>query len=295
MKILRHIALLWLGFFFVHAHADTLLVVVPAPTALTEEFVSALRRERQYDEVVVHSLADPLPPELEPDRVITMGASSLTWWLTRADSTPTIATYISQSGLEAAKLGIAPAHIQILLANPAPVRQLRLAKLLIPRLRTAALLHSATNAEQVEAWISAAEDTAVKLNINELTETEDLARSLVSVLDRSDVLMGLDDPRIYNADNLKTILLTSYTRNRVLIGPSAPFIAAGSLSSTFSSPDDMARSVSYLLDQTGSASSISYPRFFSVLSNQQVARSMGFAPPNDAELANELARMEDVQ
>lgn len=295
MKGLCHIVVIWLASFALHSHAATLMVVIPTPSILTAEFVSALRAERENDEIIVYSLADSVLPQARPDLIITMGTSSLKWQMTRADTTPTLATYVSRSGIRTAGLDLPPDHVRILLASPAPVRQLRLAGLLVPRLRTAALLHSPAHAGQVEAWSAAAEDTGVRLNIAELDSTEDLARSLVSVLDRGDVLLGLDDPQIYNADNLKTILLTSYTRDRVLIGPSAPFIAAGSLSTTFSSPAQTARSAGYLLDNPNAVSRVSYPRYFSVLSNQQVARSMGFAPPDDAALAAELARMEGAQ
>lgn len=297
MKVLRHITLLWLGFFALQCHADTLLVVVPAQSALTEEFVFALERARTDDEVVVHSLEDPAAPEVKPQLIITMGVASLEWRLRSTDKTPTLATYVSRSGLGSAELDAAaiPSHIRFLLSDPKPVRQLRLARLLMPRLRTAGLLYSPALSDQLTHWQSAAEAAEIKLNTAELGDITDLARTLVSLLDRSDVLIGTDDPRIYNADNLKTILLTSYTRNRVLIGPSAPFIAAGSLSTTFSSPAEMALSVNYLLDSRGMTLVTSYPRFFSVLSNQQVARSMGFAPPDDAELAAELARMEGIE
>lgn len=296
MRILRHIVLLWLGLFAMYAHAATLLVVMPSQTPLTEEFVSELIRERTGDQILVHSLDAKSPSQvLNADHIITMGVASLEQQLAKGDTTPIIATYVSQSSLNESALSILPAHVSVMLANPKPERQLRLAKLLIPRLRTAALLHSPGNMDQLNHWISAAETNDVKLNTAELTRSEDLARTLVSALDRSDVLMGLDDRSIFNADNLKTILLTSYTRNRVLIGPSAPFIAAGSLSTTFSSPTDMARSVDFLLDNPAALSSMDYPRFFSVLSNQQVARSMGFAPPDDAELAAELARVEGNQ
>lgn len=295
MKCLCSLLLAWLVLFALQSHADTLLVVIPTQTALTEEFISALSSERANDQVVVHSLTNPEPPAVDPRLIITMGLSSLEWRLAQADKTPTIATYVSHSSLQAADFSALRAHVRILLAMPKPERQLRLAQLLVPRLRTAGMIHSPAHTEQLNEWLSAATSVELKLSTAELTEPGDLARLLVSVLDRSDVLIGLDDPDIYNADNLKTILLTSYTRNRVLIGPSAPFIAAGSLSTTFSSPAEMARSVGYLLEHPASASQVDYPRFFSVLSNQQVARSMGFAPPDDSALAAELARKEGIQ
>ena len=96
-------------------------------------------------------------------------------------------------------------------------------------------------------------------------------------------------------DNLKTILLSSYSRSKVLIGPSAPFIDAGSLTTTYSSPDDMARSTAWLIKQGVPGSGSSYPKHFSVLSNAQVARSLGIPLPDDATLAQRLAELEHAQ
>ena len=121
-----------------------------------------------------------------------------------------------------------------------------------------------------------------------------LTRELLRVLEQSDVLIGIDAPTIYNADNLKAILLTSYSRNKVLIGPSAPFIEAGSLSTTYSTAEDMARSVALLLQQGELKSGTSYPAFFSVLSNAQVARSLGLPIPDDVKLSRELTELEQA-
>ena len=112
------------------------------------------------------------------------------------------------------------------------------------------------------------------------------------MLDTADVLIGLDDPGIYNADNLKTILLTSYSRSKVLIGPSAPFIEAGSLSTTYSTPGDMAHSVALLLQQDQLPGEVTYPAYFSVLSNAQVARSLGLPEPDDETLRHLLTELE---
>ena len=134
--------------------------------------------------------------------------------------------------------------------------------------------------------------TAAEVTIAEVDGPDDLSRQLLGLLGRSDILPGTDDSSIHNADNLKTILLSSYSGNKVLIGPSAPFIDAGSLSTTYSSPQDMARSVAYLLEQGLPPQTTSYPRYFSVLSNAQVARSLGIPLPDDATLARRLAELE---
>jgi hypothetical protein len=216
MKRFCRLVLVWLGLFSLQSHAHTLLVIVPAETALTSGFVDELKREHADARILVHSLTDVRPPAVKPTLIITMGITSLQWRLDQPEQTPTIATYVSRSGLRTAELPTLPAHARAVLANPKPERQLRLAERLIPHLRGAGMLHSKTHAQQIPEWTAVAAATEIKLNITELVEPEDLAQVLVSVLDRSDVLIGLDDPIIYNADNLKTILLTNYTRDRVL-------------------------------------------------------------------------------
>ncbi|WOD09622.1 hypothetical protein RPW65_11095 [Pseudomonas sp. NyZ704] len=273
------------------ARADTLLVVIPEPSSLTEEFVERLREQRRYDDVLVHSLASSSSAP-DASRVITMGSRSLQWRLDQKHDTPTIATYISRSTLT--DLGISPLakSVQILLANPAPSRQLRLAQLLIPRIENIGALFSQQHQAQLAEWEQSATTLGLNLVSMPLNKQAQLGRQMIDLLDRSDVLVALDDPNIYNADNLKTILLSSYTRNKVLIGPSAPFINAGSLSTTYSTPEQMAQSVDDLLDAPWHGGVISYPRYFSVLSNAQVARSLGFPPPDDDALSSQLRQQE---
>jgi len=286
----RLIAALLFSLAALAAQAADIAVVLPGETALTGEFVEALRERRPDDHVFVSLLA-PEAALPEADIIITMGQHSLTWRLTQPETTPTVATYVVASTLDSLDAP-PPSFLQLLLASPKPDRQLALARLLLPRLGTVGLLHSPAALAQLGGWRRAAAALELEVVAAEVSETGNLARRVADVLDASDVLVAPDDPAVYNADNLKTILLTSYARNKVLIGPSAPFIAAGSLSTTFSSPEQMADSVDRLLDQAWQPGAIHYPTQFSVLSNRQVARSLGLPLPEDDQLADELRHQE---
>ena len=102
------------------------------------------------------------------------------------------------------------------------------------------------------------------------------ARSLSNLLEQTDVLLGIDDSNIYNPATIKSILLSSYARKQTLIGPTAAFIKAGSLASTYSDQDDWIQTLSSVL-KTPSTSwpSSQYPDHFKVMINRQVARSLG--------------------
>lgn len=273
------------------ARAETLLVVIPEPSTLTEEFIQDLRELRSEDEVLVHDLSAPSAVP-SASMLITMGSNSLQWRLGQNIDTPTIATYVNSSAVVDLQLADTPDAMQILLANPAPARQLRLAQLLIPKARDIGALFTPEYASQLPAWQLASASLGLNLVTLPLASQDRLGRQMIDLLDRSDVLIAFDDPAIYNADNLKTILLSSYTRNKVLIGPSAPFINAGSLSTTYSTPEQMAQSTHALLNMPWRAGQTSYPRYFSVLSNAQVARSLGFPPPDDEALVERLRQQE---
>lgn len=271
-----------------HAKADQIAVLVPTQSSLTQAFISELTKVLPGQRVISVVPDQQLPADTS--LVITMGRSTLAYRQQQPATQPTLATYITLETLQAdAQLG---SNAHTLLANPAPTRQVALAKLLMPGASRLGVLISQQRQTQLPDWQNAATQAGRTLNAVVVPTGASLTRRLGEVILDSDILLGTDDSSIYNADNLKTILLTSYSRNKVLIGPSAPFIDAGSLSTTYSSPQDMARSVAYLIEQGMPASAASYPRYFSVLSNAQVARSLGIPLPDDATLARRLAELE---
>lgn len=281
MKSIRLIVFILLCLPALKPWADTLAIIQPRETELTRAFVETLRQYQPEGALQVRLIGDET--DLSSARVlVTMGLEALQWRLQQRIDTPTIATYISLNQLGPDRQY--PDFVQVLLASPKPERQLILASLLLPRLQTAGILHSRQQQWQTALWQRAAQHRQLRLVVQQVDQPQELLRSLSSVLNTSDVLIGIDDPQIYNADTLKPILLTSYNRQRVLIGPSAPFIAAGSLSTTYSSPQDMALSTHQLLQQQWQSGAIGYPQRFSVLSNAQVARSLGLPPPDDSTL-----------
>jgi len=272
------------------ASARVILLAVPATDSpLIVEFTNALGSELKQDDIRVIQTGTPAPAELAAaDIIITLGAERLDWRLDQSLNTPSIALYLSSSAIPAAL----PDYLHAIPATPDPLRQVRLAKRLLSRLRTVGLLYSASSESLKQHWHEAIAANDLQQHSVLVRRNEGLTRGIQRVLDQSDVLLGIDDSNIYNADNLKTILLTSYSRNKVLIGPSAPFIEAGSLSTTYSTARDMARSVALLLQRESLQSGTSYPTYFSVLSNAQVARSLGLPVPDDVELARELSELE---
>ena len=273
------------------AWADSIVVVMPHETALTRTFVEALARRVPMDALDVQLLPSTSDAN-SASLYITLGHEALRWRLQQSFTTPTIAAYVTLDSLQEEHTNVRPSSVQILLASAKPERQIHLAQLLVPRLDTIGMLVSDQQRWQKPFWQYAAIQRGVNLYARAVPDQESLPRPLTDVLSESEVLVGLDDAIIYNADNLKTLLLTSYARNRVLIGPSAPFIAAGSLSTTYSSPEDMADSIVGMWRSPWQPAAIRYPDHFSVLSNPLVAQSLGLPPPDDVELMRRIHAQE---
>ncbi|WP_304641670.1 hypothetical protein [Pseudomonas sp.] len=290
MSTLHRFLTMCLLAFATAAHGESILVVTPADSAVAREFVATLAEASAGKSVELHLLGQDLPAA-SPSSAVTLGPDALEWWMTQDLRVPTVAAYIGLERVHSSLKAPLPAHLHILLSNPAPDRQIALARLILPRIRHLGILYTDRSESQLVEWRASAEGAGLEIKQARVGDPRTVGRAVAELLDRSDLLMALDDPQIYNADNLKALLLASYGRGKVLIGPGPAFIQAGSLSTTFSSPAEMARSTAQLLGDTWVGGQVSYPIHFSVSSNQHVARSLGLPPLDDEALAQAIRLM----
>lgn len=257
--------------------AETLLVV-PQPSALTRDLASRLMAHPELAPVTLSPISQA---QISPAtrRVITLGQEALDWRLAQPENTATIAAYISIAAAPEKR----PDWLQIMLSNPAPWRQVRLARAMLPRVARLGVIYSEHSIHQLDAWQQAAETSNLQLVSRYWEPAVTITRPLRELLNSSDVILALDDEQIWNADQLKTILLTSYARDRVIIGPAAAFVDAGSLGTTYSTASDNVLSLRQRFNQPWQPGALFYPSVFSVHTNAQVARSLSLpAPDNDA-------------
>src|SRR5690554_8109085 len=80
----------------------------------------------------------------------------------------------------------------------------------------------------------------MKISLYFADESESGAHALVHLLRDNSALVGIYDNELYSPENIKTILISAYRQNIPLIGPSAAYLKAGSLASTYRNIDDTA-------------------------------------------------------
>ncbi|MFR0691733.1 hypothetical protein ACLUTX_20215 [Enterobacterales bacterium AE_CKDN230030158-1A_HGKHYDSX7] len=280
--------------FALPAQARDILLVSSEKSAALQDFAQALAQRRPNDQVHLES-PESLPPAASLDgetRLLLLGSGALNWRLASHDAPPALTLLVSR--VEARQvLGERDfPHLSLLWSDPPPARQLALALQLSPRPQRIGVLLGPTSEFLLEELTQAAQQLGVELVSERQTRAED-TRALRELLGRSDLLLGLDDKQLYNAQTIKGILLSAYAENRALIGPTAAFVKAGSLASSYSDQSDWLETLDTLLDEPAEQWPRSlYPERFKVQSNRQVARSLGIDLPGDADLAQRLAEGE---
>ena len=126
-----------------------------------------------------------------------------------------------------------------------------------------------------------------------LTSQERLIPPLENVLAGADVLLAVPDPLVFNRNTAQSLFLTSYRYRVPVLGYSRSLTRAGALLSLHSSPAQIGRqTAAWVIHALSQAPlrlpSPAYPAYFSISINEQVARSLGFSLPSEAELEQRL-------
>ncbi|MHA3739018.1 ABC transporter substrate-binding protein [Pseudomonas sp. Eth.TT006] len=259
-----------------------------------QAFVQALSELRPTDNVRFQPLASlPTPGKLPSNlRMILLDLPSLDWRLKEPQGPATLVLRISRLQARQRLAGAQPPHLSLLWSDPPLARQLQLIRRILPQAQRVGVLFDQHSEFLLKELQLAAAPLDLQIVSQRWDNTQD-SRPLQTVLRNSDVLLGLDDPDLYNPKTAKNLLLSSYSRQTALIGPNAAFVRAGSLASTYSDQSDWLAILDELLDRPPALwPRTLYPQRFKVSTNAQVARSLGIEPINGTTVARQLAEGE---
>jgi ABC-type uncharacterized transport system substrate-binding protein len=97
---------------------------------------------------------------------------------------------------------------------------------------------------------------------------------------QSQVLLALPDSAVYNTENIRDILLSTYRHKQAVVGFSSDMVKVGALASTYSEVEDINAQVAEIAAAyvaTGELAPPQFPRYFRTIVNQGVARSLDVA------------------
>jgi ABC-type uncharacterized transport system substrate-binding protein len=160
--------------------------------------------------------------------------------------------------------------------EPPLARQLKLANLLVPGNKKIGLLVS-DEQDKKSVFMTLTDEEKIMLKVVSVAEHDNINQALFHVLKNTRLLLGHYNNEVYNARNIKNILITSYRQRKVLIGPSRAYLKAGSFSTTFSDLSHIAFRILEVVKHhknTGQWLKADYNPHYRILFNSQVARSL---------------------
>ncbi len=217
--------------------------------------------------------------------VITIGDTSLSWLNQKKNSFAGVIAFYVNSALFNQQ-DKSTQRITAIYRDQPLLRQLRLSKFLLPNLHRVTILRGAheliPNVEKLQR--------ESQLTINEIVfdDHSEWPKLLSQSLQGNDVLLGIDDPDIYNSDTIRSILLTTYRHGKGLIGPSRAFVNAGSLASCYTSPNEYLQQLVAMVSVALHEHRLlppRYPTVFRVAINRQVATSLNLPIPDENTLS----------
>ncbi|MBD8532708.1 MULTISPECIES: hypothetical protein [unclassified Massilia] len=211
---------------------------------------------------------------------IAIGPDGLRQAAARRCDCVVIAAFTSSQVWRAVVAALPPARAKTMTAvyaEPAPADQVRLATLLYRRpVRVAAVLGPDS------AFLLP--DLAGQAEVLQAGREDDMGDILARVK-RSEVLLALPDSAIYNPENIRNILLSTYRRKQAVIGFSADMVKVGALASTYSEIEDINAQVAEMAAAfvaTGELPAPQFPHYFRTVINEGVARSLDVAVSEEA-------------
>jgi ABC-type uncharacterized transport system substrate-binding protein len=127
----------------------------------------------------------------------------------------------------------------------------------------------------------------------------DLIPKLKAALETSDALMAVPDPLIYSRETAQPILLTSYRQQKPVFGYSQSYVRAGALAAVYSSSKQFAKQAAEIALISQQAPSLlpppQAPKYFSVIVNYQVARSLNIVLKSDEEIYQKILAADSTE
>lgn len=208
---------------------------------------------------------------------------------------PVLGVMIHQAGYESLLEGLparkAGKETSALYLNQPWERQLDFLQAVLPTRLRIGLLHSADTHLELASLRRSFTERGLTLTAQPVRSPELLFNALDELLNGTDVLLSIPDNAIYNASNVRNILLTSYRHKVPLIGISQAYVNAGALCAIFSTPEQLAEQTGATLvsfARTGRLPEPQYPASYSIALNHQVARSLGIYLPSPEEIRERM-------
>jgi ABC-type uncharacterized transport system substrate-binding protein len=232
----------------------------------------------------IESIKESAAPELKQQiaaartLIISVGHGAARFVAAQKPGAPVLNTLIPRQTFNHLKDNTNSKASAIYLDQPVQ-RQLRLIRESMPSRKRVGILIGVNSRQIKRNIIRITTKYGLKPQFGTVSNEESIGSVLNKLMEKSDVLLALPDPLIYNRHTIRNILLSSYHQQIPVIGFSEAYVNAGAIASAFSSPKDIGR---HMGDMVGSFLSSGskvlpgpvYPKYYSIKCNKRVANSL---------------------
>lgn len=313
MKRLAQIAFMFCLFAPLLAQAYTgVTIVINAATATNLEFVEQFKAELASKNSMLRvkvidlqaqekSGAAQLAVAENSELVIALGVKALQAASKLKPNTPVLGVFTplpsfnSLMSLSGRELG----NFSAIVLDQPYARQLSLIKIMLPEARNIGVLLGPTSVQFSENLKEEADERALNLLQEKITQQTDLLPKLNKLLQTSDALIAIPDATIYSRETAQPILLTSYRHQKTVFGYSQSYVRAGALAAVYSSSKQIAKQAAEIAIASQLAPSNlpppQAPKYYAIAVNYQVARSLGITLQDEDSLYKKLDEAEMIE
>jgi putative ABC transport system substrate-binding protein len=227
------------------------------------------------------------------DIIITLGTGAADSLLSKKPTQPVINTLVTQSAFDALAIkyygDVAKAIVSgvnpIILDQPFE-RRLNLARQLSKNITNVGVMLGPSVASKSNFYTDAINQRNMKPQILLIDSDKNPIRQLDPVIKSSDVFIPIADSHLINVTTAKWILQLAYRHRVPVIGYSSNYVAAGALASVYSSPEDVAKQTTELIDallMENHIHQIHAPQYCTIKFNETVAWHLNLITPKDLE------------
>jgi ABC-type uncharacterized transport system substrate-binding protein len=225
--------------------------------------------------------------------IITVGGKAAALVSENDPSAPVLYTVLPRKSFEHLRKKSGSKNISAIFIDQPLARKFALIKESMPERKRVGILISKANAGRSKTFRRLASRFGLSVEIAVVEDERQIGNTLRDLLKKSDVLLALPDPAIFNQRTVKSILLSSYHNRIPVVGFSAAYVKAGAIVAVYSSPEEIGRHIgdwvgSLLKRNSNILSAPAYPKYFSIGTNNNVADSLQIRLPAARDLENSL-------
>lgn len=308
-KLLAFLALT-LGFFVpLLAQAYTgITIVMSAQTLTNKEFIDTFKAELVNTKnsslrVKIINLQETEKLEVaeNSELVIALGVKALAASAHLKFSTPVLGVFIPMPAFNSllVKSKRDLGNLSAIVLDQPFSRQFLLIKNILPASKKIGVLLGPTSSQYADLLKEEGEDAGLSVMEENVYLEADLIPKLNAALATSDALMAVPDTLIYSRETAQPILLTSYRQQKPIFGYSQSYVRAGAIAAVYSSSKQIAKQAAEIALISQQSSNLlpppQAPKYFSIMVNYQVARSLNLVLKSDEEIYQKVLAADTLE